>query len=103
MSITVRTTHVSTYPNGGLSEKERMRPWILPSGHSVSEGGASRAEETHMPLIDLVPIDRLCPGKPLAENSIFIFISTLLSVFDISLPDEGELKPEFTMGLIRCD
>ncbi|RPD52531.1 cytochrome P450 [Lentinus tigrinus ALCF2SS1-7] len=43
---------------------------------------------------------RLCPGKPLAENSVFIFISTLLSVFDISLPDEGKLEPKFTQGLI---
>ena len=33
---------------------------------------------------------------------MFIFISTLLAVFDISVPDEGNLTPEFTQGLIRC-
>ncbi|OCH91989.1 cytochrome P450 [Obba rivulosa] len=39
---------------------------------------------------------RICPGSVLAENSIFITIATLLASFDISLPDTGELKPQFS-------
>ena len=44
---------------------------------------------------------RLCPGKPLAENSVFILIAMLLTIFDIALPEDGELKPRYTTGLIR--
>ncbi|KAI0743770.1 cytochrome P450 [Daedaleopsis nitida] len=43
---------------------------------------------------------RLCPGKPLAENSVFILITTILTIFDIGLPEDGELYPQYTTGLI---
>ncbi|KAJ7146035.1 cytochrome P450 [Mycena epipterygia] len=43
---------------------------------------------------------RICPGKHLAENSVFIQISTILSTFDISPPEGGVLKPEFGLNLV---
>ncbi|KAI0704552.1 cytochrome P450 [Earliella scabrosa] len=59
---------------------------------------------------DNVPVDpaswafgfgkRICPGKHLAENSLFILISTILAVFDIAPPASGELKPGFAAGLV---
>ncbi|EMD36023.1 hypothetical protein CERSUDRAFT_138759 [Gelatoporia subvermispora B] len=42
---------------------------------------------------------RICPGRHMGENSVFIMIATLLTVFDISA--DGELKPEFTQHLVR--
>ncbi|KAH9896527.1 cytochrome P450 [Cubamyces lactineus] len=38
---------------------------------------------------------RICPGKHLAENSVFIFISTLLAMFDIGPPKNGAIRVEF--------
>lgn len=43
---------------------------------------------------------RLCPGKPLAENSVFIIITTLLAAFDIAPPPDEELVPQYTAGLV---
>ncbi|OJT10986.1 O-methylsterigmatocystin oxidoreductase [Trametes pubescens] len=43
---------------------------------------------------------RICPGRYLAENSVFILIATILAMFDISLPDGVELTPKFTKGLV---
>ncbi|RDB19701.1 hypothetical protein Hypma_013169 [Hypsizygus marmoreus] len=36
---------------------------------------------------------RVCPGKALAENSVFVIIAGMLAAFDILPPDDGELKP----------
>ncbi|OCH86925.1 cytochrome P450 [Obba rivulosa] len=38
---------------------------------------------------------RICPGRFLAENSLFIFIATLLSAFNISPPENGEINAHF--------
>ncbi|OCH84169.1 cytochrome P450 [Obba rivulosa] len=38
---------------------------------------------------------RVCPGRFLAENSMFIFIATFLSAFDIYPPENGEIKAHF--------
>ncbi|KAJ8482310.1 hypothetical protein ONZ51_g5439 [Trametes cubensis] len=43
---------------------------------------------------------RICPGKHLAENSVFIFISTLLAMFDISPPKDGQVRVEFEKGMV---
>ncbi|OCH91972.1 cytochrome P450 [Obba rivulosa] len=43
---------------------------------------------------------RICPGRFLAENSIFIIIATLLAGFNIAPPDTGELKAQFSSYLI---
>ncbi|KAI0704573.1 cytochrome P450 [Earliella scabrosa] len=43
---------------------------------------------------------RLCPGKYLAENSLFILISTILAVFDIAPPRDAELDVKFAAGLV---
>ncbi|KAJ7223139.1 cytochrome P450 [Mycena pura] len=43
---------------------------------------------------------RICPGKHLAENSVFIQIASILAMFDISPPQKGELKPEFGLNLV---
>ena len=33
---------------------------------------------------------------------MFILIATLLAMFDIAPPVEGDLKPHFGLGLVRC-
>ncbi|OCH91993.1 cytochrome P450 [Obba rivulosa] len=44
---------------------------------------------------------RICPGRHMGENSVFILIATLLAVFDISAPTDAEIIPEFTQHLVR--
>ncbi|KAL9712316.1 hypothetical protein Ac2012v2_003552 [Leucoagaricus gongylophorus] len=48
---------------------------------------------------------RICPGRFFAQNSLFIFICHILTVYDIrpALDDDGkelEIKPEMTNGLL---
>ncbi|GJE90538.1 cytochrome P450 [Phanerochaete sordida] len=43
---------------------------------------------------------RVCPGKHLAENSVFIQIATLLAMFDFSPPSKGKLELNFSEGLV---
>ncbi|KAH9942871.1 cytochrome P450 [Amylocystis lapponica] len=43
---------------------------------------------------------RICPGRFLAESSIFILISTILAAFDIAAPSDEEIKPTFTPHLV---
>ncbi|KAJ8503632.1 hypothetical protein ONZ45_g10684 [Pleurotus djamor] len=43
---------------------------------------------------------RVCPGKALGENSVFIAIASILWAFKISPPDNGILNPRFTHKLI---
>ena len=48
---------------------------------------------------------RICPGRFLAENSLFIFICHIMTVYDIrpGVGDDGkelEIKPEMTNGLL---
>lgn len=51
----------------------------------------------------IVPLhhSRICPGKHLAENSVFIIIASLLSMFDISPSEKSPLQPEFGLNLVR--
>ena len=60
-----------------------------------------RVPDTAAPLTNYLWLHRLCPGKPLAENSVFIIIATLLTVFNIAPPPDGELVPKYTAGLVR--
>ncbi|EMD35994.1 hypothetical protein CERSUDRAFT_52911 [Gelatoporia subvermispora B] len=46
---------------------------------------------------------RICPGRYLAENSLFMFISTLLWAFDISPPASGEIKVASKEYILRYD
>ncbi|KZT25794.1 cytochrome P450 [Neolentinus lepideus HHB14362 ss-1] len=43
---------------------------------------------------------RVCPGRFLAENSVFVIVANILAAFDISLPTEGNLSPKFTLDLV---
>ncbi|KAL5536470.1 hypothetical protein ACEPAF_292 [Sanghuangporus sanghuang] len=43
---------------------------------------------------------RICPGRYLAENSVFIIISSLLATFSISSPEDTTLSPEFGQNLV---
>ncbi|KAJ3743519.1 cytochrome P450 [Lentinula detonsa] len=48
---------------------------------------------------------RLCPGKPLAEASLFILVATILSSFEIRLPldsngHEIPIDPKFQFGFV---
>ena len=56
-------------------------------------------------LTEHLPTGRICPGRHLNDNSLYLIISCLLAVYDIKPPvdDQGndiELKPEFTNGVI---
>lgn len=42
---------------------------------------------------------RNCPGKHLAENSVFVIIANILSLFNISSPSENEPIAEDEIGL----
>ncbi|KAI0036377.1 cytochrome P450 [Vararia minispora EC-137] len=44
---------------------------------------------------------RICPGKLLGENNIFIMMSTLLAAFEMSAPDEKFVPPKFIADLGR--
>ncbi|EMD35958.1 hypothetical protein CERSUDRAFT_53073 [Gelatoporia subvermispora B] len=44
---------------------------------------------------------RICPGRHLAENSLFIIVATMLTVFNISPPKDGTIPEEFTSGTGR--
>lgn len=43
---------------------------------------------------------RICPGKALAENSLFAIISGILAAFDILPPADGVLEQNFRLGLV---
>ncbi|OBZ74404.1 O-methylsterigmatocystin oxidoreductase [Grifola frondosa] len=43
---------------------------------------------------------RVCPGKALAENSVFLLITGLLTAFDIAPPAEGGLEARFGASLV---
>ncbi|KAJ7626268.1 cytochrome P450 [Mycena polygramma] len=43
---------------------------------------------------------RICPGKHLAENSVFIIIASILASFDISPSEKSPLKPDFGLNLV---
>ncbi|KAF9018942.1 cytochrome P450 [Hymenopellis radicata] len=43
---------------------------------------------------------RICPGRYLAENGLFISIASLLFMFDIAVPPGKELVPEYQEHLI---
>ncbi|KAL5529811.1 hypothetical protein ACEPAG_5798 [Sanghuangporus baumii] len=43
---------------------------------------------------------RICPGRYLAENSVFIIVSSLLATFSISSPEGTTLSPKFGQNLV---
>jgi hypothetical protein len=50
---------------------------------------------------------RICPGRFLSQNSMFILIAHILTVFDIrpAVDEEGnemKIKPRMTSGFISC-
>ena len=63
--------------------------------------------ETVMPPFNLtfshalILPSRACPGKALAEDVVFIFLVTILALFDVAPPDEGEFEYEFATSLVK--
>ena len=56
-------------------------------------------------LIDIEHLPRMCPGRHLSDNSLYLIASSLLAIYNIKPPvdDLGnvvKLKPEFTKGLV---
>ena len=56
-------------------------------------------------LTDPEHLPSICPGRHLADNSLFLMVSCLLAVYDIKPPvdDQGnaiKLKPDFSNGLV---
>jgi cytochrome P450 len=43
---------------------------------------------------------RSCPGKDLADDSIFICAAMTLATFNLTRPKSGPTEPEYTSGLI---
>ena len=48
---------------------------------------------------------RICPGRHLSDNSLYLMVSSILAVYDIKPPvdDQGntiKLEPEFTTGIL---
>lgn len=90
-----------------LASSSRSASWIarallltLLFGHSVLDGGMSIRRKCLSWRVDRVAI-RICPGKALAENSLFILVATILATLNISLPPDGQLKPRFGENLVR--
>lgn len=55
----------------------------------------------------LIPALRICPGRHFSDNSLFIVIALVLSVFNIEPPvdEQGnviKLTPEVTSGMLSC-
>jgi hypothetical protein len=50
---------------------------------------------------------RICPGKALAEKSLFVIIAGILSAFEVRPPLNADLNPTFGLNLVRfvdlCD
>ncbi|OCH91991.1 cytochrome P450 [Obba rivulosa] len=44
---------------------------------------------------------RVCPGRYLAENSVFILAATILSTFDVLPPEDDKIVQEFRQGIGR--
>ncbi|ESK92323.1 cytochrome P450 [Moniliophthora roreri MCA 2997] len=44
---------------------------------------------------------RACPGKALGQNSVFIFITSILASFNISFPEDCDDNPDFLGGVVR--
>ena len=47
------------------------------------------------------PACRICPGKTLAEESVFILIAHLIWTFSFAVDESEGLAPEFTEDLVR--
>ncbi|KAI0315764.1 cytochrome P450 [Amylostereum chailletii] len=45
---------------------------------------------------------RICPGRYVAENSVFILLATILSVFDVTSPPASEVGLEVLMRRDEC-
>ena len=45
---------------------------------------------------------RNCPGRPLAEFELQLFLARLIQEFDFSAPDGGRVPMEETIGLALC-
>lgn len=44
---------------------------------------------------------RVCPGKGLATDELFLAVASVLKVFDIRRKGSEQVKPEYTTGLLR--
>ena len=101
------TTRNTSSQNGSSRRPGRHRSTQRRPGRSASRVGeqSSAQNVAFFPSSysnTQPPPRRICPGKALGENSVFILIATLLAMFDIAPPDDGNLKPDFGLGLVRC-
>ncbi|EKM50901.1 uncharacterized protein PHACADRAFT_212817 [Phanerochaete carnosa HHB-10118-sp] len=83
--------------------------WAIAMEHTDQHGPTAFIPERFLDINDKITDPalwafgfgrRVCPGRFLAENSVFILISTILAMFDILPPDDEELKIEFSEGLV---
>ena len=79
--------------------------WIGTLWHLVTDAGEYISPYYHIYITKYLPTGRICPGRHLSDNSMYLIASCLLAVYDIKPPvdDQGniiELKPEFTNGLL---
>ena len=86
----------------------KLDPDVL-SPESVAFGfGRRSVDPTYsatLYLIEHFPPGSICPGRHISDNTLYLIVSSLLSVYDIKPPvdDQGnviKLVPEFTSGAI---
>jgi hypothetical protein len=45
--------------------------------------------------------NRICPGQALAEDAIFILVTSIFFAFEISVPVGGVITPAYGINLVR--
>lgn len=66
---------------------------ILGSRSLGSDGGLYFEVIFDLPLIQIYAARRICPGRYLADQSLFAVIASVLSVFSITLPLDEQGNP----------
>ena len=98
----------STSLNGIWSMEGSIQIWWIGTlWHLVTDAGEYIPTYSYISvyITKHLPTGRICPGRHLSDNSLYLIASCLLAVYDIKPPvdDKGnviKLKPEFTNGLL---
>ena len=84
----------------------KLNPDVMGSDSVAFGFGRRSVDPRHSTIcISYVSSPRICPGRHLSDNSLYIIVSCLLAVYDIKPPVDNQgnttkLKPDFTNGLL---
>jgi len=75
----------------------------IPEQQEFSDMEGGKLLCSPLSILALIHVSRICPGRYMAENSLFITITSILQVFEISPATDGSgreipVKSEFTSG-----